>query len=55
LRAPPRRFSCSLSTQEAAAAWLSELKERDDRGRFLATAMFFMISGTKGDRCPATD
>ncbi len=32
----------------AAAAWLEDLWERDEAGRFLATGTFFMACGTKG-------
>jgi hypothetical protein len=31
----------------AAAAWIGELRERDAAGRFLATGIFFMVSGSK--------
>lgn len=33
-------------SQATASAWLDELGEREATGRFLATGMFFMVSGT---------
>jgi ubiquinone/menaquinone biosynthesis C-methylase UbiE len=50
-RAVRRAVELGRVSAAAAAAWTGELRERDDRGRFLATAMFFMVAGTKSDRC----
>jgi hypothetical protein len=34
-------------TEAAAAAWVADLRAREAGNRFLATGMFFMVSGTK--------
>lgn len=33
--------------RESGEAWLAQLHERDARGAFLATSLFFMVSGTR--------
>jgi ubiquinone/menaquinone biosynthesis C-methylase UbiE len=49
-RAVGRAIELGRVTEGAAAARLAELRERDSRGRFFATGMFFMAAGTKCDR-----
>ena len=49
-RAVGRAIELGRVAEAAAAAWLAELRERDARGRFFATGMFFMAAGTKRDR-----
>jgi hypothetical protein len=49
-RAVGRAIELGRVAEAGAAAWLAELRERDARGRFFATGMFFMAAGTKRDR-----
>ena len=46
-QAATRAVSLGLVSEAAAAAWIGELREREAANRFLATGMFFMVSGTK--------
>jgi SAM-dependent methyltransferase len=34
-------------TETAAASWLDDLRTRDDNGRFIATALLFVVTGTR--------
>ncbi len=42
-----RAIACGRVSREHGEAWLDELRERDARGRFLASSTFFMAAGTR--------